>query len=47
MEYVDGDITKHDHEMESVEWLPANKVEERLTYKSDKIVWQEALKILD
>lgn len=42
MEYVGGDITKHDHEMENVEWLPIEKVEERLTYKSDKIVWKEA-----
>jgi len=42
MEYAGGDITKHDHEMENVEWLPIEKVEERLTYKSDKIVWQEA-----
>jgi 8-oxo-dGTP diphosphatase len=47
MEYVDGDIAKHDQEMEKVEWLPKEKVEERLTYKSDKIVWQEALKILN
>lgn len=42
MEYVGGDITKHDDEMEAVEWLPVNKVEEKLTYKSDKIVWNEA-----
>jgi 8-oxo-dGTP diphosphatase len=47
MEYVGGDITKHDQEMEKVEWLPKEKVEERLTYKSDKIVWREALEILD
>jgi 8-oxo-dGTP pyrophosphatase MutT (NUDIX family) len=47
MEYIDGDISKHDDEMENVEWLPKNKVEGRLTYKSDKIVWQEALKILN
>jgi 8-oxo-dGTP diphosphatase len=47
MEYVGGDIGKHDQEMEAVEWLPKGKVEERLTYKSDKIVWQEALKILN
>jgi len=46
MEYVGGDITKHDHEMEEVGWLPANKVEARLTYKSDKIVWKEARKYL-
>jgi 8-oxo-dGTP pyrophosphatase MutT (NUDIX family) len=47
MEYVSGDIAKHDHEMEQVEWLPKEKVEERLTYESDKIVWREALEILN
>ena len=46
MEYIGGDIAKHDHEMEKVEWLPVEKVEERLTYKSDKIVWQEAKKLI-
>ena len=46
MEYVGGDITKHDNEMENVEWLSIEKVEERLTYKSDKKVWQEARKLL-
>lgn len=42
MEYVSGDITDHDWEMENVEWLPIDKVEERLTYPSDKKVWKEA-----
>jgi len=42
MEYVGGNIAKHDHEMEAVEWLPIDEVEKRLTYKSDKEVWQEA-----
>ena len=46
MEYAGGDIAKHDHEMEAVVWLPIEKVEERLTYKSDKKVWQEAQKLL-
>lgn len=46
MEFTGGDIAEHDSEMENVEWLPAEKVEERLTYKSDKIVWQEARKLL-
>ncbi len=45
MEYVSGDITKHDHEMENVEWLPTDEVEKRLTYNSDKKVWKEANKI--
>ena len=32
----------HDDEMERVEWIPMEKVEEKLTYKSDKEVWKEA-----
>ncbi|MBI4096286.1 MAG: NUDIX domain-containing protein [Candidatus Levybacteria bacterium] len=47
MEYVGGDITKHDHEMEAVDWLPKEKVEKRLSYKSDKQVWKQALEILN
>ncbi len=43
MKYVGGDITKHDFEMENVEWVPMDKVEEKLTYKSDKQVWGKAL----
>jgi 8-oxo-dGTP diphosphatase len=46
MEYIGGDITKHDFEMENVEWLPKEEVEKRLTYESDKKVWQEARKLL-
>lgn len=46
MEYIGGDITKHDWEMENVEWLPVDKVEQRLTYESDKEVWGEAKKII-
>lgn len=46
MEYTGGDITKHDFEMENVEWLPVDEVEKRLTYSSDKKVWQEAQKLI-
>lgn len=46
MEYVSGDINKHDMEMENVEWLPEEAVENRLTYPSDKQVWQEARQLL-
>lgn len=46
MEYIGGDITQHDYEMENVEWLPLDKVEDRLTYSSDKKVWREAREIL-
>lgn len=42
MHYVSGDTTNHDWEMENVEWLAMDKVEERLTYPSDKKVWREA-----
>ena len=44
MRFVGGDITKHDWEMENVEWLPESEVAERLTYPSDKKVWIEAQK---
>ncbi len=46
MQYLEGDITQHDKEMENVEWLPMDEVENRLTYKSDKNVWQEAKKLI-
>lgn len=46
MEYVSGDITKHDFEMENTEWLTKKDVEKRLAYASDKKVWREAKKYL-
>lgn len=46
MDYISGDTTQHDHEMEAVEWLPIEEVEKRLTYKSDKDAWREAEKLL-
>jgi 8-oxo-dGTP diphosphatase len=46
MEFVGGDITKHDFEMENVEFIPENEVADRLTYDSDKKVWQEAKQLL-
>lgn len=42
-----GDITKHDSEMEEVEWIPAQEVENRLTYPSDKKSWQKARVIIE
>ncbi|MGE5041655.1 MAG: NUDIX hydrolase [Candidatus Levyibacteriota bacterium] len=47
MKYTGGDITVHDHEMEKVEWLPADEVLDRLTYKSDKDVFEEARPIIE
>jgi 8-oxo-dGTP diphosphatase len=46
MDFISGDITKHDLEMENVEWLKEDNVAERLTYPSDKKVWKEARKLL-
>jgi len=47
MKYLEGDITKHDNEMENVEWLPIEKVLERLTFKSDKKVFEAALPLIE
>jgi len=46
MEYLSGNIEDYDWEMEASEWLPVEQVEERLTYKTDKQVFQEAKKLL-
>ena len=46
MKYVGGDITKHDFEMADVEWLPSDKVLDRLTYKGDKDAYKEALPLI-
>ena len=47
MEYLGGDIAKHDFEMENVEWIKDSEVENRLTYPSDKKVWQEARLLIE
>lgn len=46
MEYISGDITEHDTEMENVEWVKYDEVEKKLTYKSDKQVWKETKLLL-
>jgi 8-oxo-dGTP pyrophosphatase MutT (NUDIX family) len=46
MEFLSGDITKHDHEMEAVEWLPVDQVEKRLSFRTDKDAWSEARTML-
>ncbi len=46
MEYVSGDIGKHDFEMSAVEWLPTEEVEKRLSYKSDKEAFEEARRLI-
>jgi 8-oxo-dGTP pyrophosphatase MutT (NUDIX family) len=46
MEYISGDISNHDDEMEQVEWIHVNEVEKKLTYKADKNAWKEAEKLL-
>lgn len=47
MEGKDGDIKNHDFEMSEVEWWPTEKVREKLTYKSDKEAFKEALELFD
>lgn len=46
MRHTGGDIADHDHEMSTVEWLPTDEVAKRLTYKSDKEAFTEALKLM-
>jgi len=46
MEYVSGETSDHDWEMQEVEWLDESEVEKRLTFKSDKIAFKQALEIV-
>lgn len=47
MEHIGGDTTKHDMEMEQVEFIPADEVLERITYKSDREVFKKALPLIE
>jgi|SRR3989344_2822675 len=45
MEYISGDIANHDWEMEAAEWVPLEKTEEKLSFRSDKEVFKEAKRL--
>lgn len=47
MEFVSGDISKHDKEMEKVEWVEKTGVENKITYPSDKKVWQQTKDLIE
>lgn len=46
MEYISGDIGDHDWEMEDAQWILVDKVYEKLSFKSDKEVFQKAKKFI-
>ena len=46
MEFIGGDMSSHDFEMEDVKWVEEGKVLDKLTYKSDKEVFKKALPII-
>ena len=46
MEYVSGNIDEHDWEMEDAQWVTIEKAEEKLSFKSDKEVFQKAKTII-
>lgn len=47
MQFLGGDITNHDFEMENVEWVDEDKVLEKLTFRADKKVFEKALLIIN
>lgn len=42
MKCIGEDFSSRDDEMEQVEWISFDNVQKRLTYPSDKKVWEEA-----
>lgn len=47
MKYLSGSFEDRDFEMKKVEWLPEEEVLARLTFPTDKKVWEEAQKLLN
>lgn len=47
MKALGGDFSERDTEMEDVEWLLIDKVDERLSYKSDKKVFKQARPLIE
>ncbi|KKP87241.1 MAG: MutT/nudix family protein [Candidatus Roizmanbacteria bacterium GW2011_GWA2_35_8] len=46
MEFVSGDTKNHDWEMSDAKFLPENEVKKTLTYPSDKLAFEKALKLI-
>lgn len=42
MRYMGGDITQHDFETEKVEWIPAAKVTDIISYKDEREAFNES-----
>lgn len=47
MEPVGGDVADHDHEFDDVEWVPITEARTMLTYRDEKRMLDEALKLLE
>ena len=46
MEYVSGDPSGHDYEVEEAKWIELSEVEPLLKYKTDKEIFEKAKKII-
>ena len=47
MKHLGGNFEDRDHEMEAVEWITPEQVMGRLTYQSDRDVFEEALPMIE
>ncbi|KKR33467.1 MAG: MutT/nudix family protein [Candidatus Gottesmanbacteria bacterium GW2011_GWC2_39_8] len=47
MEYLSGSEKDHDWEVSDAVWLPTEKVEEKLSFKSDQEAFAEAIKLIN
>jgi 8-oxo-dGTP pyrophosphatase MutT (NUDIX family) len=43
MQYVSGDISDHDHEVEEVRWYPLERALKKISYDAESRVLQEAI----
>lgn len=47
MEYVSGNTSQHDSEVETAEWVPIDIARQRISYNGDKVILNKAKKKLE
>ena len=47
LKYCDGDVVNHDHEVDEARWFLMDEVMPRLTYPSEREIFQKALEALE
>jgi len=47
MEYIMGDVGDHDHEVDEAAWFPLEAALDKLTYKGDRVIFEQARAMIE